>query len=252
MNDIPISRKEILGEGAKVLDTLKKNPMIVGDAEKMAVKIINKMDDLVKANKPTAGGLLKARKELDAWVRNQKGSNIFDPAQENALSIALREVRDSANGLIAKKSPNVAVRESLRKQSNLYRAMDNIGPKAAQEANNAALRLWQNVTRVLPFRGEFNQSMALIFGVGGLGAAAVFAPVFQRIALGSLAVYATGRALTSSQLKKGDAALLKATDQAIRKTKDAAMISQLRADRALVLEVLKEGQQAVDQDESTD
>lgn len=241
-NDVAISRKELLNAGKAVSTKLQKNPLIVGDAEKTAVKIIRKMDDLVKENKPTASGLLQARKDLDVWVRSQKGSNIFDPKQENAISIALREVRESANDLIAKKVPDIGVKESLRKQTNLYRAMDNIAPKAADELSNAVLRAWQNTTRILPFRGEFNQTMAAVFGVGGLGAAAMFAPFFTKLALTGLGTYATGKALMSAPVKKGLALLLTQTDKAIRIAKDPATIQQLRLDRALVLEALQSAQ----------
>ncbi len=241
--DAPISRKELIDAGSKIKNILKNNPLIVGDAEKSAAKIISKMDELVKANKPTASGLLQARKELDAWVRSQKGSNIFDPKQENAISIALREVRESANNLIAQKVPDAGVKESLRKQSNLYRAMDNIAPKAGDEAANVLLRAWQNTMRALPVRGEFNQIMAATFGVGGLGASAMFAPIFTKLVLTGLVTYSTGKAVMSATTKKGIALLLKQTDKAIRSTKDANLIKQLRADRILIVEILKNSDQ---------
>jgi len=242
-NDVPISRKELLDAGKVIKTNLKSNPLIVGDAEKSAVKIIRKMDDLVKANKPTASGLLQARKELDVWVRSQKGSNIFDPKQENAISIALREVRESANALIAKKVPDVSVKESLRIQSNLYRAMDNIAPKAGDEAANVLLRAWQNTMRALPIRGEFNQLMALAFGVGGLGASAMFAPIFTKLVLTGLITYATGKAIMSATTKKGIALLLKQTDKAIKTATNPALIKQMRLDRALIVELLKSSNQ---------
>ena len=45
--------------------------------------------------------------------------------------------------------------------------MDNIAPKAAEEGANAVVRQWQTVTKLLPFRGDFNQTMATMFGIGG-------------------------------------------------------------------------------------
>lgn len=239
-NDVPITRKELLESGNKVKASLAENPLIVGDAEKVAEKILAKMDQLVKKNRPTASGLLQARKELDQWVKSQKGANIFDPKNENAVSIALREIRESANDMVSQKSPAAGVKESLKRQSNLYGALDNIGPKAAEEAKNAALRLWQQVTKIVPLRGEFNQSMAILFGVGGLGAAATFAPFFTNLAVGLPAAYFAGKAVTSAGAKRGLALLLRQTDKAIRATKDANVIKELRADRALIVELLKE------------
>ena len=241
-NDVAISRKEILEASKKIKTTLADNPLLVGDAEKVANKIISKMDGIIKKNGSSASGLLKSRKELDAWIKSQKGKNIFDPKNENAISIALREVRQSANDLIAKKVPSLEVKESLRAQSNMYRALENIAPKAADEASNVALRAWQNVTSILPFRGEFNQTMAVLFGVGGLGASAMFAPFFTKLALGGIVTYGVGRAVMSAPVKKGLSLLLKESDKAIRATKDANLIKQLRADRALVVEILKDSE----------
>ena len=241
-NDVAISRKELLDSGKEALKRLKENPLITGDSEKVAIKIMKKMDDLVKKNEPTASGLLKARKELDAWVKSQK-SGVFDAKNESAVSIALREVRESANDLVAKKVPNIGVKESLRKQSNLYRALDNVGAKAAQEANNALSRTWQNFTRILPFRGEFNQSLAVVFGIGGLGAAAAFAPYFTKLAAAGAFIYAGGKFVLSPQMKKAVAMILESTDKALKVATDNAMISQLRADRALIIEALKSTQE---------
>jgi len=238
--DVSIPRQEFLAALDRALIRLKENPLIVGDAEKTAGKILVKMRQLVNANKGTGSGLLKARKELDAWMRSQKGPSVFDPKNENALSIALREIRQTTNDFIEAKTPNVAVKESLRKQSNLLKAMDNIAPKAADEGKNALFRAWQIASKILPIRGEFNQTLAVIFGVGGLGAAATFAPFFTKITIGALGTYALGKALFGPQTKKAMAGMLKLIDESIRKTKDEKIISQLRLDRALIVEMLKE------------
>lgn len=236
-NDVPFPKREFNARLNDALKRLQDNPLIVGDAEKTASRIVEKMRKITNDKKSTASALLEARKELDSWIRSQKGTNIFDPKQENALSIAVREIRNTTNDFIEAKAANVGVKASLKKQSTLLRAMDNIAPKAAEEAGNAFLRLWQNASRLLPLKNEFTQSMALIAGVGGLGAAAMFAPFFRQLAVIGIGTYATGRLLMSPMTKKGIAMLLNTTDRAIRATKDQALISQMRADRALILEL---------------
>ncbi len=241
-NEVIIPKREF----AKVLDdtlkNLKANPLIVGDAEKTAQKIVSKMKSLVNAGKSTGSGLLRARKDLDKWISSQKGGKIFDPKNENALSIAVRDVRTATNNFIEQRVTNVAVKESLKRQSNLFRAMDNIGPKAVEEAGNVIFRAWQNITRILPLRGEFNQTLALIFGVGGLGAAAMFAPMFKTGVMLTGGIYTGTRIVRSAAMKKGISKLLTQVDRAIRNTKDANLIRELRVDRAALLELLKEGE----------
>lgn len=241
-NDIPFPRKEFNARMTRVADELSNNPLIVGDAEKTAGRIVNKSKQLLKDKPSTVSNLLKVRKELDAWIKSQKGTNIFDPKQENALSIALRAIRQETNSFIDSKAVNVSVKSSLKKQSNLFRALDNIAPKAADEAGNVVLRAWKNLLSVLPLRGEFNQTMAAIFGLGGLGASAVFAPLFTKLVLGSIGIYATGRLIISPKTKRGLAMLLNQTDKGIRTVKDANLIRQLRIDRAALLELIQKSE----------
>lgn len=237
-NDVFFPRREFETRLGAAVTRLSENPLITGDAEKTALKIVNKMKQIVKKENSSASGLLEARKKLDAWMRSQKGKTVFDPDRESAISIALREIRNETNDFIDARATNVAVKKSLKKQSDLLRAMDNIAPKAALEADNALARLWQRTTQILPLRGEFNQTLAALAGVGGLGAAAKFAPVFTKGLFLSLGAYQVGKAVMSPQAKKAVSALLDHTDRVIRFTKDKGVISQLRADRALLLEVI--------------
>lgn len=245
--DVIFPRKEFNAQLNGALTRLQENPLLVGDAQKTAGRIVQKMRQIVDGKKSTAANLLAARKELDAWIRSQKGPNIFDPKQENALSIAIREVRNTTNDFIAGKATNIGVKDSLKKQSTLLRAMDNIAPKAGDEAGNIVLRAWQNAMQVLPFRGEFNQIMATAFGVGGLGASAMFAPFFTKIVIGTIATYSLGKAVMGPRVKKGLATLLKAMDEAIIKTKDKNLIKQMRLDRALILELLEVSGEKLDE-----
>lgn len=217
---------------------IAQNPLLVGNAETTANRIITKADDLLKSNPGTSSGVLRTRKQLDAWIRSQKGDKIFDPTLENAQSIALRDVRQSLNAIVQQRSPQLGVSESLSRQSNLLSAMDNIAPKAADEAGNMILRAWQDTMRVLPIRGEFNQIMATGFGIGGLGYSAMFAPFLPKLLLGGLVTYAGGRAIMSATVKRGLSTLLTKMDDAIKVATNPEMIAQLRLDRAALVEIL--------------
>ncbi len=237
-NDFIYPKKELITSLKRARTNLAENPLIVGDAEKTATKLLNKFEQFIQSETGKGSGILSARKKFDAWVKTQKGTNIFDPKNETALSIALREIRQTANDFLDKSAKDVAVKDSLKKQSTLFRALDNITPKASSEGANVLIRAWQNVTRVLPIRGEFNQILAVLFGLGGLGASAVFAPFFTKLVLGSLFTYGATKAVMSVATKKAISHLLKGIDTAIRTTKDANLIQQLRADRVLILEIL--------------
>lgn len=124
-----------------VKSSLSENPTLVGDAEKTADKILSKFSSLVKQEGHTPEGLLNARQKLDSWMSSQKGSNVFDPKTENAVSAALRGVRQGANDFLAKKVPDVAVKAMLKKQSLLYDALDITSAKASKEGGSKLGRL---------------------------------------------------------------------------------------------------------------
>lgn len=241
-NDVPIPRREFSAELDRAAARLEQNPVLVGDASKSAVKVVDQMKRLVAKNQGTASGLLQARKELDAWIKTQK-PKVFDPKTDSPLSIAIKEIRQSTNDFIDARATNVAVKDSLRKQSTLLSAMENIAPKAADEAGNSILRAWQNANKVLGLRGAFNQTMAAAFGLGGLGASAVFAPVFTKLAVAGVVTFAAGKAVMSPTVKKGLSQLLNVTDKAIRKTKDKALLAQLRLDRGAIFELMKQARE---------
>lgn len=119
---------------------LAENPTIVGDAEKTASKIIDKFNSLVKENGYTPEGLLNARQALDGWMGSQK-ANVFNPNVEGAVSTSLRAIRQGGNKFLAKLVPDVAVKDLLAHQTNLYDAIDIIAPKAQKEGASYLSRL---------------------------------------------------------------------------------------------------------------
>lgn len=219
--------------------SLEGSPTLTGDAAKTASRLVDSAMKFVNENPGTSAGLLKARQQFDKFLTTQKRNALGDVPMENALTIAAKEIRQTMNQIIATKNPSAGVRTSLDRQSNMFRAMDNIGPKAADEAGNVVVRAWQNAMSVLPFRGQFNQLMATGFGIGGLGASARFAPVFTgMVALGGIA-YFGGKAVLSSAAKKATASLLTQIDKAIKVATNPDMLKQLRADRALLLKLIE-------------
>lgn len=236
-------------EATKTLDLagmrLEQMPTLVGDASTSAKRIIAEAKRIVKDSPETSAGMLKARRRLDEWIRSQK-PKAFDPATENAMSLAVKEVRQSINFLVEAKNPQQAVRQSLSRQSSLLGAMDNIAVKAADEGSNALVRAWQNVSRIIPLRGEFNQTAATLFGIGGLGAAAKFAPYFTKLLSLGVATYVGGRLVMSPAAKRGAAMILRRVDDALSIATDKEMIQQLRADRAAIKELLDSSAESIE------
>ena len=128
MEVVPIlSRSELDGLLKKTLKTFEESPILVGDAGVTAKRIFDQFVRLLPKGKDiTALDLLKARKQLDAWIKKEGRSAAFDPRMETAISRGLREIRQGANDLIEQKAPDVPVKEMLRQQSAMYDALENI------------------------------------------------------------------------------------------------------------------------------
>lgn len=225
-----------------VTKLVAENPVIVGDAERVATRLAAKAKEIVAKHQNTPAGILKARKELDQWVLRQKGKRAFDPTMENALSESLRAVRQSMNDTVAYFAPSAKAKDLLKRQNLLYEAIDNIGPKAAAESNNAIGRAWQNALKVLPIRGALNQEMAMLLGMGGLGAAATIAPGIRTAMIAGAVGYGGYRLTISPATRKGISQLIRTVDKAILSSKNPSMIKQLRLDRAALVDILKESE----------
>lgn len=227
-NKITFDKNEFKQKLQGVSKSLGESAVLVGDAETSANRVMQKMNQLIDQHPNTPAGLLQARKDLDKWLISQKGS-IFDPKSENAMTIAVREIRQATNGFIAEKVPEAKVLESLQKQNHLYDAMDNIRPKAAKEAKDIISRTINNVKKIIPegLQGANKASSSL-----GTAAKAVGGTV----AAAGIGAY---KASTSPGVRTLAGNALKMVDMAIQHApKDS--IKELRVDRAALMKIVNE------------
>lgn len=220
-NDFVIPKREVISrlQGAK--SELAKSPVLVGDAEKTADKLLAGAIDFVNKNEGKGSGLLKARKEYDKWVLSQK-PKAFDAKAENAFTIANKEVRRVFNDILDESAPDVGVKESLSRQSALYDALDVIAPKAAKEADTAVMRAFQKMAEKVGLKTKVVQQIAAVAGIGGLGAAATFAPAAAGVGALTFLGYQGGKLLLKPQVRvylgkllKEAGGVLEAGDKAI-------------------------------------
>lgn len=233
-------------EAVKTIDDrlgviIDESPLIVGNLKTTAQRVGEQAKKIINSNPPTPQGMLKSRKQFDAWVKTlpRGEAKLAADASMEAQSIAIKTVRRTMNDIVDTKAKNATVHRELQRQSKLLEAMDNMVPKAAAEANTAVGRLWQNATSVLPIRNKMIQEAALLSGIGGLGAAAIFAP-YITAAAGTVAMgVGASKLVMSPASKKLVSKIIKITDEAIQRSTNKDMIRQLRADRALAVELLE-------------
>ena len=207
-NDFDVSTYTIQNKLNQVRTSLAENPLITGDAEKTVDKLIEGFANIVRKNydeiTQTIKGskLLESRKEFDNWILEQK-PNIFDAKSESALTIANKELRNAMNDLLEENAPTLGIKKSLSKQSSLYRALDNIQEKAAVEADTAVGRFLQRMEKILGTKNRAVQILAASVGIGGLGAAATFAPAAAVVGGLGLLVYKGKKLVMRPEILKG-------------------------------------------------
>jgi hypothetical protein len=79
--------------------------------------------------------------------------------------------------------------------------MDNIKPKAAFEADSAIGRVFDRVGETLGIKNKVVQGAATVAGIGGLGAAATFAPFVAQLG-GAYVVYRAGKWVLRAEARK--------------------------------------------------
>lgn len=213
-HDFVIPKKEVISNLKTAAETLQNSPIIVGDAEKTAQKLMNGAQKFIQENAGTGSGILKARKEYDSWVLSQK-PKAFDAKSENAFTVANKVIRDALNTTLDENATNLGVKDSLKKQFAVYRAMDNVAPKAAHEANTVFGRSLQHIGEILGTRNKLVQTLAAATGVGVFGAASTYAlPLTVGMSAGFLA-YKAGKLVMKPGVRQAIAELLKKSGDAI-------------------------------------
>ena len=103
--------------------------------------------------------------------------------------------------MLDEKAINLGIKDSLTQQSRLYKAMENIAPKAAEEANTQLGRIMQGVGKKLGTRNKAVQGLAALTGIGVFGASAAYAlPLTVATGLGFL-LYKGGKLIINPQAR---------------------------------------------------
>lgn len=141
-----VTADDLKGLTQRIDARLLEDPDLVGSASESASRMLKKFNTLLPAGRDiTALDVLNARKAFDAWIRSEGKSKLLDPATANAKAKAARAIRREANALLIEKAPDVAVKQSLARQSALYDALDSFAERGVPEVGTTRLgRFAQN------------------------------------------------------------------------------------------------------------
>jgi hypothetical protein len=247
---VKLPQQTVLNQIDDVIDdAITNNMFVVGTGENAAEKLRLNAAKIIIKHTDADGfirgeNLLKARIELDSVIKKQKPTAFNENTAESAIEIMAKATRNSMNTILddavtGTRKIDLKVKSELRRQHLLFSSLDNMTPKAAQEANTAIIRAVQDAMKVVPIRNEAVQLLAASAGVGGLGAAAMAAPKVRTAGVLAATAYGVYRGVKSPGLKNLIAGTLRLVDDAIRTSENPSMIKSLRADRALIVELLE-------------
>lgn len=224
------------------IEELNKNTTLVGDSKKIAIGLVNKMNEFVDANPATPSGLLEARKQFDKFVQAGK-PKIFDQNIENGISAANSVIRNTTNDFISQAVPDAAVKASLARQSSMYRALDNIAPKAAKEASTAISRFGQKLDKAIPIKNAVTRHIIEGSGLIGLAGAGAIAPVGTAATIGvGGGLYGLGKLAAAPTTRKAIGNALKASGLALDYGTKQSLMAMKPSDALLFINQLKSRQ----------
>lgn len=235
------SAKAIDNSITKMID---ENPIIGSDVSltNMAKNVQRNAARILNKHPNTPLGVLKSRKEFDKWAKGIR-KNTFDDTTTNSFKESVKTIRTTMNNLVDEATPSASVKHKLKRQNLLFDALDNIDPKAATEGRNAISRAFNNLIEIVPVRNKLIQTLGTITGVGIVGGSAIFSPIIAA----ALGIGVTGlvgkKVITSAAAKKSLAVILRTTDKVLATSKNPSLIRQLRADRAVIADLLKNSEE---------
>lgn len=235
-NNFIFPKKEANSRLITQLDELKNTDTdIIGDSERLADRIFDKAKVFINDSDGTGLGALQARQNFDRWVITKR-PKAFE--KQDAFNTAVRSARNTINDFLAEKATKTDVKRSLQRQSRLISAQDVLKIKAGRESATGFIRLLDRATEVLGTKSRIVQILAAGIGIGGLGAAATFAPVALAIGGIGAVVALLIKALKSPASRKALGNVLIVIEKALPKAKgqEKAILTELRDELKALLD----------------
>lgn len=234
-------KKELSARLDDALSDLKlTDPGVIGDSEKLADRLFDKAKAFINDSDGTGLGALRARQQFDDWITTKR-PKAFE--KQDSFNTIARSARKEMNDFLAEKAVKTDVKASLSRQSRLMSAQDVLRVKSGKESATGFVRLLDKATEALGTKNRVVQLVATAVGIGGLGAAATFAPAVAAVGGVVGAALLLIKALKSGTSKKALAAVLKEIEKQLPKAS--------QAEKLIYLELRDEIQTLLEIDEDT-
>lgn len=210
-------------------------------SSKAADEVFEIVENAVKKHGDSAEGILKARQDLDRWLRTKKGDAAFN--KQGPVNDFVQSARNQLNDELALLVPGT--KQNLKRQSGLLHASDGLAENASKEFGNKFAAALANVGRLI----GTNRDVAFALSALGIGSYSATALPLMTSAVIAGGTYVTLKAATygisKTVTRKNGAVILKAIDNSIKKAKSmgkdgVAVAKELRLQRAGIVDYLRD------------
>lgn len=167
---IIIPKKEISSNISKSIKEVVKDSLTFQKTDPIVQNYTKVLTTALRKSDGTISGILDVRKKMDSAYKNSRGKLAFGSEKISSLDEIHSASRDALNQLLFKYAKNTDVQKSLKFQSDLFRALDNLRFVAEREAGTSIGRLMQKY----PIATKIGKEMGKAVGIGK--AVEVFTP----------------------------------------------------------------------------
>jgi len=140
---ILVPAREMLSTVKKAVNAVPETSLVLSRADPIIKQYLRVAENAVKQSPGTLKGVLDVRKAMDGAYNAARGKLAFSPDKLSSLDEVHTAGRDALNQKAISSAKNTDVAASLQKQTNLYRALDEVGRRADKEAGNGLGRFMQ-------------------------------------------------------------------------------------------------------------
>lgn len=161
---ILVPPKEIMSVVKKAVAKVPNESLVLSKADPAIKQYLRVTQNAIEKSPGNLKGVLQVRKLMDTAYNNAKGKLAFSPDKISSLDEVHTAARDALNEHLIKTARSTPAEALLKSQSNIYKALDEVGRRATREAGSKAGRFVQQHPTIT----KIGRTAAT---VGGFGAA---------------------------------------------------------------------------------
>jgi len=204
--------------------------------------MLAELQTMMNAGDATSMGLLKLRRDFDKWSTDDMGLGDFDKPDRAKVQKVIKAIRTTLNDELSKLAPDAPVKHLLRTQTALYNAGERTSAKYSARTKGFISAVNNGLYPVVGMKIPATIGAAAATGSMMVGAAKYvggLAAVGSAGAIGLAAVVGIKTA-KSYKTRQWLGATLEQVSKKLDKVTDPVQKTMLRADRALILDMLSE------------